>query len=611
MGDVRLGHCESGLPGACHSDLLLFERSGSESLSVEDVIFCNRSATGVRKLVRSRCVIIFAGCYRIQQKLLHSEAMSTLPGEQVKTATSLVAGSDYVTRGSVVLRCEDPQYLEKIDERERVHNRGSWAKTYSMVAEDEGLSRRLMISDVHHHEDRGVGHLQSADLFDFFSPVQKERQRKKPVLSDQLSGPTVLVDVEIPGLIKRDVEELAKIHTHLGPLSSVEVHSIGYSSGNHLPSSSSGLSGMTSLPAPIQGTVSMNLTRRRSALRVGIVLSGGPAPGGHNVIAGLYDHLKQNDIGNQLIGFMGGLDGFFKKDFKIVDDSNMDRFRNSGGFDMLWSGRGRVFEEDKSSAKEIVEALELSGLIIVGGDGSNSNAAILAEYFAENNISCCVIGIPKTIDGDLKSSAIEVSFGFDTAAKTYSELIGNLCTDVCCGQGVYHFVRVMGRSASHLVFECAMQTRPNLALIGEEIFARNIRLKDIVADIVQLVIDRFKSNKNYGIILVPEGLIEFIPEMKTLISELSVIISSSLNAITHLDLNPDSLSPESRDLWYFLPEGIREQLFLDREATGYIQVAKIATERMLLLLVESSLSTLGVIGQQTSSESSDKFGKVG
>ncbi|OEH76488.1 putative phosphofructokinase [Cyclospora cayetanensis] len=272
---------------------------------------------------------------------------------------------------------------------------------------------------------------------------------------------------------------------------------------------------------------------------------------------------------------------------RVVTEELMEDFRNQGGFDMLWSGRGRVGgEEDIRRAREVCESLELHGFVLVGGDGSNSNAALLAESFETHLPSCCVIGVPKTIDGDLKNAMIEASFGFDTAAKTYSELIGNLCIDVNSSQKVYHFVRVMGRSASHLVLECAMQARPNLVFIGEEVERENMSLERIVQELVDLVVKRADQGKMYGVILVPEGLIEFIPEMKQLISELNAVLR------TESVFKPELLKT-TRAVWDFLPDVIQEQLLMDRESTGYIQVAKIATERLLILLLENELSKQG------------------
>lgn len=499
-----------------------------------------------------------------------------MPPLMRKESKIAAEGTDYVVKRSFSVLLDDPMLDEKLESRgasaRLKHSSppgipeasGSYDLTHSF---SDGVGPQLRTPDDPHSPlaRQGQVHLQSADLFDFFSPVQKERQTMVPKLADVFKRDACwLQETEIWGLEQHDADEIAERYPkifHQTPLAVVPV---------------------------ISDDETHKVMLRRKPLRVGVVLSGGPAPGGHNVIAGVYDYIKKIHPESQLIGFMGGLDGFFNQDYIMVDDELMMRFRNSGGFDMFWSGRGKVTLEDKPLAKKAAIALDLRGLIIIGGDGSNSNAAILAEFFATEVPDCCVIGIPKTIDGDLKNCAIEISFGFDTAAKTYSECIGNLCTDACSGQGVYHFVRVMGRSASHLVMECAMQTRPNLVFIGEEIEAKNISLSAIVEDIVQLVLDRAAAGNYYGIILVPEGLIGFIPEMKLLIEELS---QPKLGGADGFDLM--ALSENSRKLWLFLPDIIRVQLLGDREATGYVQVAKIATERLLILLVEEQLTRRG------------------
>jgi len=261
---------------------------------------------------------------------------------------------------------------------------------------------------------------------------------------------------------------------------------------------------------------------------------------------------------------------------------------NSGGFDMLWSGRGRFSgEEDYEKALNICKEYRLDALVIIGGDGSNSNTALIANYFNKVNHNTRVIGVPKTIDGDLKSSIIECTFGFDSCSKTYSELIGNLCTDTGSSQKTYHFVRIMGRSASHLVLECALQTRPNLVYIGEEVRSRGQSIKDIVDDVCELIIARKAKNKLYGLVLIPEGLIEFIPGIDSLIQELNELIGSK-------DFSDDLLSESSRTISDVFPDMIRSQLLGDREATGYIQVAKIQTERLLILMIEDELHKRGL-----------------
>eukprot|EP01054_Gregarina_sp_Poly1_P008019 Gregarina_sp_Poly_1__8018@NODE_45_length_17866_cov_75_803753_g39_i0_p2_GENE_NODE_45_length_17866_cov_75_803753_g39_i0NODE_45_length_17866_cov_75_803753_g39_i0_p2_ORF_typecomplete_len1377_score221_32PFK/PF00365_20/3e70PFK/PF00365_20/3_9e52_NODE_45_length_17866_cov_75_803753_g39_i0633510465 len=492
-----------------------------------------------------------------------------------KTSKVVAEGTDYAVKRSFSVLLDDPMLNEKLQGRSNRLKASppgipEMSSSYDLMQSfSDGMAGVVATrTPVDPHSPlarQGQAHLQSADLFDFFSPVQKERQTMVPKLADVFKRDACwLQETEIYGLQQTDGEAISELYPHIFDQPALSV-----------------------VPVISEDDAQKVLSSRKS-MRVGVVLSGGPAPGGHNVIAGVYDYIKKIHPESQLIGFMGGLDGFFNQDYILVDDELMTRFRNSGGFDMFWSGRGKVTPDDKNSAKRAALELDLKGLIIVGGDGSNSNAAILAEYFATEVPNCSVIGIPKTIDGDLKNVAIEISFGFDTAAKTYSECIGNLCTDACCGQGVYHFVRVMGRSASHLVLECAMQTRPNLVFIGEEIEAKNVPLSALVEDTVQLVLDRAACGKNYGIILVPEGLIGFIPEMKVLIEELSQPKDSSSN-----EINPDDLSENSRKLWFFLPDIIRTQLSGDREATGYVQVAKIATERLLILLVEEQLAKRG------------------
>ncbi|SJK86047.1 6-phosphofructokinase [Babesia microti strain RI] len=320
-------------------------------------------------------------------------------------------------------------------------------------------------------------------------------------------------------------------------------------------------------------------------IKIGLILSGGPAPGGHCVISGAFDYLKIRNPDSKLIGFIGGIDGFLNNKYEDISSEKIDNYRNMGGFDMLWSGRGRIKnDKDLETAAKIATDLELDGLIIIGGDGSNSNAALLANYFEKLPRKICVVGVPKTIDGDVKSENIEQSFGFDTASRTYSELIGNLCVDATSTRYTWHFVRVMGRSASHLALECAMQTHPNILLVGEEIQENGTSLEEIVHQITDLMIQRMKLGKNFGVILISEGLIEFIPEVKILIQELNEIV----NRGQEFDVN---LLNKSRKTWEFLPYMIQEQLLLDREASGYIMVAKIATERLLLMLVESYIAS--------------------
>ncbi|MGC8862397.1 MAG: diphosphate--fructose-6-phosphate 1-phosphotransferase, partial [Armatimonadota bacterium] len=253
-------------------------------------------------------------------------------------------------------------------------------------------------------------------------------------------------------------------------------------------------------------------------LKVGVVLSGGQAPGGHNVIAGLFDALKAANPESRLFGFLKGPGGVIKGNHKELTGEIIDQYRNTGGFDMIMSGRDKIEKPDELAAcKANFDQMGLDGLVIIGGDDSNTNAAVLAEYLRAEKASICIIGVPKTIDGDMKNEQIEASFGFDTACKLYSELIGNICRDATSAVKYWHFIRLMGRAASHVTLECALQTHPNIALISEEVQEKGMTLKEIVEYIAEIIIKRSEAGKNYGILIVPEGLPEFIPEIKTLI----------------------------------------------------------------------------------------------
>lgn len=306
----------------------------------------------------------------------------------------------------------------------------------------------------------------------------------------------------------------------------------------------------------------------KTPLKVGIVLSGGPASGGHTVIAGVFDALKMEHPESQLIGFLDGPSGIIDNNSIGIDASLVEKFNHQGGFQMLGTGRTKI-ETEEQFEKSLKTALlhRLNGLIIVGGDDSNTNAAHLAEYFLAHNASIAVIGVPKTIDGDLKNEWVEASFGFDTAAKTYSASVGNICFDALSQKKYYFFVKVMGRTASHLVLECALQTRPNLALISEEIEANNQTLHQVISSIVDLIVERSKKGKDYGVILIPEGVIEFISDMKVLLK----------------DLQPSS------ELFQSFPKEIQNQLLLEKDPHGNVQVSKIETERLLIALVEKEL----------------------
>jgi len=334
------------------------------------------------------------------------------------------------------------------------------------------------------------------------------------------------------------------------------------------------------------------------ALRVGVLLSGGPAPGGHNVIAGIFDGLKKIHPESTLFGFFGGPSGLLQNQGMELEKDRIDHFRNSGGFDMIRSGRTKLeTQDDFTDALETAAQRDLDGLIIVGGDDSNTNALTLAEFAQKEGSPLVVTGVPKTIDGDLKNEFIETSFGFDTATKIYCELIGNIQRDIRSTHKYWHFVRLMGRSASNIALECALQTQPNLSFIAEEILERNMTLHEVVDDIVELICQRTEEGKPYGTILIPEGLIEFIPEMRQLVQELNEVLAvdfAEFNALTTFPHKrqyvQERLSPNSSGLYRRLPREIATQLLLDRDPHGNVQVARIDTERLLLELVELKLN---------------------
>jgi diphosphate--fructose-6-phosphate 1-phosphotransferase len=303
---------------------------------------------------------------------------------------------------------------------------------------------------------------------------------------------------------------------------------------------------------------------------LGCVLSGGQAAGGHNVIMGLFDMCKKLHPESKLYGFLAGPHGIFSNKYMEISADYMDKFRNMGGFDMIRSGRHKIETPEQFEASlKTANALDLDGLAVIGGDDSNTNACLLAEYFAKNNSKCSVIGCPKTIDGDLKNEHIEVSFGFDTATKVYSEAIGNLCTDAVSSRKYYYFVRLMGRSASHIALECALQTRVNCCLIGEEVAAKNMTLEDVTNQVADIICERSKRGKDYGVLLVPEGLIEFIPEMGVLISEINEILAEDFEGDIE-DHILQNLKEKNKELFQTLPKAISSQLLLDRDPHGNV-----------------------------------------
>lgn len=335
---------------------------------------------------------------------------------------------------------------------------------------------------------------------------------------------------------------------------------------------------------------------------VGVILSGGQAPGGHNVIAGLYDALKQANPSNKLYGFLGGPSGIIDGKYMEFSDEFMDSYRNTGGFDIIGSGRTKLeTEEQFQKSLEVCKKLNISAVVIIGGDDSNTNAALLAEWFVKNNTGIQVIGCPKTIDGDLKNEQIEISFGFDTATKTYGELIGNIQRDANSAKKYWHFVKIMGRSASHVALEAALQTQPNITMISEEVEAKKMSLEQVVNYMTDIIVKRANIGKNFGIAIIPEGLIEFIPEMKSMIANLNDIMASLesdpsfVNATTireKFDIVENRLEPANAKVYASLPVLIKGQLLADRDPHGNVQVSKIETEKLLIEMISTRLDEL-------------------
>ncbi len=331
-------------------------------------------------------------------------------------------------------------------------------------------------------------------------------------------------------------------------------------------------------------------------LNVGVILSGGQAPGGHNVISGLFDAVKKLNADNRLFGFLMGPGGLVDHNYIEITADFLNKYRNTGGFDMIGSGRTKLEKEEQfEKGLEIIRRLDIKALVIIGGDDSNTNACVLAEYYAAKQYGVQVIGCPKTIDGDLKNEQIETSFGFDTATKTYAELIGNIERDCNSAQKYWHFIKLMGRSASHIALECALQTQPNICLISEEIEAKDQTLNEIVENIAAVVAHRASKGNNFGVVLIPEGLIEFVPAIGRLIAELNDLLAAHGADYKDLDKNAqreyilEHLSADNRATFETLPEDVARQLSLDRDPHGNVQVSLIETEKLLSDMVAAKL----------------------
>ena len=345
--------------------------------------------------------------------------------------------------------------------------------------------------------------------------------------------------------------------------------------------------------------------KAQAAFNVGVILSGGQAPGGHNVIAGLFDGLKSLNKDCKLYGFLKGPDGLVKNEYMLLTADIIDAYRNTGGFDMIGSGRTKLEKvEQFEQGRKNCEALGVKALVIIGGDDSNTNACLLAEYYKKTRAGIQVVGCPKTIDGDLKNEYIEASFGFDTACRVYSELIGNIGRDANSAKKYWHFIKLMGRSASHIALECALQTHPNAAIISEEVAAKKSTIGEIVDYIAGIVAARAAKGMNFGVALIPEGLVEFIPEVKALIAELNDLLAKEeaafgqlADADAKIDFLKKRLSAEKAQVYASLPRTIQLQLCLDRDPHGNVQVSQIETEKMLAEMVKAKLAAMKAEGK--------------
>lgn len=349
---------------------------------------------------------------------------------------------------------------------------------------------------------------------------------------------------------------------------------------------------------------SASKVKSREAINVGVILSGGQAPGGHNVISGLFDGIKSINKDSRLFGFLLGPAGLVDHNYIELTSEIIDDYRNTGGFDIIGSGRTKLEKvEQFDKGLEILKELNIKALVIIGGDDSNTNAAVLAEYYKSINAGVQVIGCPKTIDGDLKNDVIEVSFGFDTACKVYSEVIGNIQRDCNSAKKYWHFIKLMGRSASHIALECALQVQPNVCIVSEEVEAKDMTLSDVVNYIADIVVARSKDGNNFGTVLIPEGLIEFIPAMKKLIAELNDLLAKNAEEFAATEKENqrqyiiDHLSKENAAIYASLPLGVARQLSLDRDPHGNVQVSLIETEKLLSEMVANRLQELAEKGE--------------
>ncbi len=411
------------------------------------------------------------------------------------------------------------------------------------------------------------------------SPLQKERLNYRPKLAGVLSLGINNIKLSLKDKTSAvgDVEEIKKLFPNI-------------------------------FGEPIARFEAQGSELSRENKNVGVILSGGQAPGGHNVIAGLFDALKTANTQNKLYGFLGGPSGIVDGKYIELTDEIINAYRNTGGFDIIGSGRTKLeTQEQFKKALGVCQELKIGAIVIIGGDDSNTNACLLAQWMKENNTGISVIGCPKTIDGDLKNDQIEISFGFDTATKTYAELIGNIQRDANSAKKYWHFIKLMGRSASHVCLEAALQTQPNITLIGEEVEQKAWSLDKIVTYMADIIAKRAEKGKNYGVALIPEGLIEFIPEMKNMISSLNDLLAGLEGNDSYINAKEDEkysiisskLNDSDAKLFNSLPAQIKAQLLMDRDPHGNVQVSKIETEKLLIAMIKEKLSQMKKEGKYT------------